>query len=160
MNSSTFNETNATSEIVQGLDLARDIIINYGSRGISIVGICVNLFGLKVLQDKRLEEKFYDCLFCRCFCNLIVCLFGSLHHRAPDIGSQVNYVLGCLQVYLYFPSSRIAFIASIVCDVLLIFNRLLLLFNKKDCWFCTLSKKVVFILMLHVAINYIKFYFL
>ena len=80
MNITYLNESYATSEIVQALDLAREIITYYGSRGISRAGILVNLFGLIVLRNKHLEEKFYDCLSCRCVCNLLVCLVGSLHH--------------------------------------------------------------------------------
>ena len=54
------NETNTTSEMVLAIELARDIVTNYGSRGISMVGIFVNLFGLLVLRNRHLVEKFYD----------------------------------------------------------------------------------------------------
>lgn len=133
---------NTTSEIVLALDLAREILINYGSRAISTVGILVNIFGILILQNKRLQEKFYHCLFCRCFCNMVVCLFGSLHNGLPCMKCQGDYTLTGLQMYFYYPWTRIALIASIICDVLLILNRLLLLFDKRNNVFYTLSRKV------------------
>lgn len=84
MNISSLNGTNnGTSFIVLALDLAREIVIDYGTRVVSIIGIFVNLLGLLVLRNKDLEEKFYDCLYWRCFCNLVVCMFGSLHSQFP-----------------------------------------------------------------------------
>lgn len=142
MNITSLNDTSSTSEIVMALDLARIIVSNYGSRGISMVGIFVNLFGLLVLRNKHLEEKFYDCLFCRCFCNLVVCLFGSFHHRPSCMMCPNNFLFEVYQRSFYYPWSRIALMASIICDILLILNRLVMLFNKRNNVFFTLSKKV------------------
>lgn len=142
MNISCLNGTNTTSEIVLALDLARDLLINYGARAISMFGILVNIFGILVLQNRQLHEKFYHCLFFRCFCNMVVCLFGSLHSGRPCMECQSDYTLTGLQMYLFYPWSRMALIASIICDILLILNRLLLLFNKRNNVFCTLSRKV------------------
>lgn len=154
MNISSLNGTNVTSEIVVALDLVREIIGNYGSRGISVVGTLVNLFGLLALRNRNLEEKFYDCLYCRCFCNLVVCLLESYHSQTPCMECQGDYIMTCLQIYFYYPWTRIAFMASIICDILLIFSRLLLLLNKRDNMFFTLSKKV-FILFTISHLKYI-----
>lgn len=78
MNITSLNETSTTSEFAIALDLAREAIINYGGRAISIVDVFVDLFGLLLLRNKRLEEKFYDFLFFHCFHNLVVCLLGTL----------------------------------------------------------------------------------
>lgn len=136
---------NATSETVVALDLAREIIANYGTRGISGFGLLVNLVGLLVLRNKRLEEKFYDFLFCRCFCNLIVCLFGSFYNRPACPKCPTNYILACVQIFLYQPWSGIALLASLISDVLLIFSRLLFVFDKRTNVFFELSIKFEFI---------------
>ena len=142
MNITNLNGTTTTNEMVLALDLAKKITINYGIRGTSIVGIFVNLFGLLVLRDKRLVEKFYDCLFCRCFSNLVVCLLGSIYHNQPCIECPANYSLVFHYMLIYFPLMRVVFNASIICDILLILNRLVLLFGKRTNVFYNLSKKV------------------
>ena len=138
---------NATSEVVLVLELAQDIIINYGCRGISIVGIFVNLFGLIVLRNRHLEEKFYDCLFCRCVCNLVVCLFGCLHNVLPCKMCPTYFVWLFLKLYVHMLGMRIAFFASVICDILLILNRMLLLLDRKNSVLYKLSKKVIYYFM-------------
>lgn len=144
MNITSLTGTNTTNALVLALDLAQEIIIN-SSRILSIIGIFVNLFGLLVLRNERLVEKFYGCLFCRCVCNLVVCLFGSIHYKRVLMESPMNYSLALYHAYFYFPLTRIAFMASINCDMLLILNRLVLLFGKKKNLFFILSKKVNYI---------------
>lgn len=142
MNNLSSNESYPISELVMALDQVNGIVTNYASRGISIVGILVNLFNLLVLWKIRLDKKFYDCLFCRCLSNLVVCLLGSLHNEQHCMRCLGDYKVIILQVYIYYPLSRISLMASIFCDVLLILNRFLLLFNKRKNVCFTLSKKV------------------
>lgn len=102
--------SNATSEIVLALDLDRDIIMNYGSRGILMIGIPINLFGLLVLQNKRRlgKKKFYDFLFCRFFCNLVVCLLGCLHNATKRL---------CQTLFEAVHSFACSLIGRIVCSI-------------------------------------------
>lgn len=155
MNITSLIETNRTNAVVLALDLTQEIMIN-SSRIVSIIGIFVNLFGLLVLRNERLVEKFYDCLFCRCFCNTVVCLFGTIHYKRVFIERPMNYSLAFFHAYFYFPLTRVAFMASIICDVLLILNRLVLLFGKRTNVFFILSKKVNYFNLKVLGITYVK----
>lgn len=96
-----------------------------------------------ILQKVNIPKKILIfSVVCLQILNLVVCLLGGLHHRHPCLNCPGDYILTLLSTFLYYPLERIAFMASIICDVLLILSRLVLLFNKRTNVFCTLSRKV------------------
>ena len=138
----SFYVRNGSSPLTLSFYEASDIVINYGIRPISIIGILFNIFTIILLVDKRFTHRFYDFLRCRCVCNLFVCLFGSYFMIFPDQGVVFNYN----QLYLIWLGNqtplRGALLSSFISENMLILNRIANLYNNKTSVFYSLSKKV------------------
>lgn len=140
-----------SSALIASLTSARDTLNTYPFRIVSGVGVIFNYYTLYALNHSRLRFKFHDFLICRCCCNLVVCLLGIFYNQ--DVNPlwlcnecKIDYWLLFLQAYLVQISIRAALMASAISDILLINNRIALLFNKKESRFYTLSKKVSILL--------------
>lgn len=136
----SFNESTASSAAVWA-KRTEALINDYANCIVSIVGTVLNLFTLLLLTNNAFKHKFYDFLRCRCFCNLIVCAFGIVYVDVFCRGCPVNYARLLLYSNLVHIPLRMAFLASAISDVLLIINRLSMLFNRKESGICKLSKK-------------------
>lgn len=120
---------------------ARDIVINYGIRGLSALGIILNVLSLIVIMRRQLSHNFYDFLRCRCICNLVVCIFALGYTRVVFSECVEDYRLIAFQ---WFGNIliRSALLASSISDNLVIINRYVILYNKQESIFNKLSKKV------------------
>lgn len=141
------NASRTSSELIASLTGARDIIQTYGFRIISGAGVIFNYYTLYVLNNHQLKFKFYDFFRCRCFCNLVVCvlsIFMDLEVSALIVSEEctMDYWPLYLKLYLVMIPLRIALRSSAISDILLILNRIALLFDKKESQLYTLSKKV------------------
>jgi hypothetical protein len=128
------------SDLVKALITSREIIEEYGYRIICSIGIIINYVSLRILQNKQLKFKFYDFFRCRCFCNMLVCFFAAF---TSPLYTNKQYEYWKLYLLLYFDviPARVALLASFISDILLILNRVALLFGRKSSAFYTLSKK-------------------
>lgn len=136
-----FNESTASSAAIWAKQ-AEALINNYAICVVSIVGTVLNLFTLLLLANNSFKHKFYDFLRCRCLCNLVVCAFGIAYVDVFCRECPVNYVRLLLYSVLVHIPVRMAFLASAISDVLLIINRLLMLYDKKESGIYKLTKKV------------------
>lgn len=99
-------------------------------------------------RNHRLRFTFYNFFRCRCFCNLLLCIFGvfiyleGFYHLIDKSDSKMNYWHLYLQVFLVYLPIRVSLHSSAILDIFLILNRMALLYNKKKSRFFTLSKKV------------------
>lgn len=136
------NTGNTQLEIESLFGIAEDVII-YMIRGISAIGALFNLATVLLLFKRQFNGKSYDFLQCRCFCNLSVCLLATFFISIfPCRGCHVDYSSITLNLYVIQPPLRMTLIASVICDNLLILNRLVVLYQWRDSIFNTLSKKV------------------
>lgn len=117
---------------------------NYGLVTTAIIGILFNVFGLAVLYNKSVKHNFYSFLRCRCLICLIVCIlglfFGALSRWKISCGT--DYVRLFMFQYFGFIPIRMAFLASLIVDNLLILNRLVNLFDITKSIFYKMSEKV------------------
>lgn len=129
------------------LDITSDWIIKFGIHPSSIVGIIFNAFCLIFLLDKKLANKVYNFLWCRCFCNLAVCVFGVLFIKPLCTTCLTDHV-ELKNVFVLELGMKCSFLASSVSDILLILNRCVFLFSNNNRKLSELSKTVSFVLML------------
>lgn len=141
------NANRTSNELVASLTSAGDALQTYGFPIISGVGVFFNYFTLCALNNYQLKFKFYDFFRCRCFCNLVVCILGIfMDLRVVDLivteECTMDYWTLYLKLYLVVLPIRFAFMSSAISDILLILNRIALLFGKKKSKLYTLSKRV------------------
>lgn len=135
-------------------------------RSIAVLGVLLNLTTILLLLKKKFEHKFYDFLRCRCFCNLIVCIFSTYTSRLQCRGCESDYIDLIINVFVIQWPTRSAYIASAISDNLLILYRLVNLYQWTDSVFMKLSKKVNFFFFLffdcsfNVSPNFSKHTFL
>jgi hypothetical protein len=132
------------SETALLLTRAKDIVMEYGVNGVSVIGTLFNLATIIVLTNRKFEHNFYDFLRCRCVCNFFVCLLGIFLKILPVQQETVEYFPLVFNLLAINTLMRAAFIASVISDNLLILNRLTTLHKKRDSLFYSLSKKVCF----------------
>ncbi len=99
-------------------------------RCLGFIGLLSNSFTLYLLSHKNMIHPMYAFLWCRTFCNLIVCLFacGWVHPLAidePDTYANKFYML-----YVIAIPTRIAFFASAISDIILILNRFFIITER------------------------------
>lgn len=112
---------------------------DYAILGISSLGTLLNICGICLLLNKQLRHCFYDFLRCHCSCNLIVCLLGLVDATLSCFICKDNFSKLCLTLVL---CKRVALLASVTSDILLILNRWATLLDNKKSVFYKLSKKV------------------
>ena len=116
-----------TNDFAEYITKARDLLIDYGVRGISAAGVLFNLLTIIVLNKKNIfKHSFYEFLRCRCICNLLVCLVG-IYFQRPDKFCEncvANYIEICINWLAITIPCRIAFFAAVISDILIISNRL------------------------------------
>ena len=113
--------------------LTTDLITIYGIPGISVIGTALNLCSAAVLLNAKLKHSFYDFLFCRTICNLLVCLFGIFY---SDLVCEKECTDSFVHLNIHwfgliFPK-RVALLASFNSDILIILNRMLTVYDRKD----------------------------
>jgi hypothetical protein len=156
MNNSNSNEN--YSRLIESLSISKNLFERSGNI-VSIIGVFFNLNSLCIIKDNSLNFKFYDFLWCRCFCNLVVCFFGIFFN--PVLLESIickgsvrpNYWELYLQLFFVAVPLRIALMSSAISDVLLILNRVALLCYNKLSLFYELSIKVSYFLK-HTIINF------
>jgi len=167
--SSSFIKSTNRSELVDYLEKAT-VVVDYGIRVVSIIGILFNLTTLVVLHNRKFKHKFYDFLRCRCVSYLFVCAIGSVYRDIPLSGQVDDYMRIIIGWHVINIPMRVVFFASGIIDVLLVLNRYVTLYNRKRSVFYTLCyatfiinlfnrifKLVKFLLTLYCIIN---FYFI
>ena len=143
MNIFNFTVHNSTSsDIVGRLAIAEDVII-YIIRGISAFGALFNLTTILILFKKsKFQHKFYDFLQCRCVCNLCVCLLLAYYVPLVCRGCEADYTSLIVNLFVIQFPLRMILMASSVSDNLLIYNRLVNLYQRTNSIYYNLSKKV------------------
>lgn len=122
---STSVASNSTVQACQTLQIAGELISNYVIRFIGALGIFVNLITLAILLIKKskFQNNYYNFVWCRQFSNLIVCILGA-GYLAQSCQVCLDYDLTFYEYFLSRIPLRIAFLASIVSDNLLVANRI------------------------------------
>lgn len=129
------------NDTVTYLGRTSDWIIRFGIHPISIVGVLFNAFCLIFLLNKKLANKVYNFLWCRCFCNLAVCLFGVLFIKPLCTTCLTDYT-ELNNIFVLELGMKASFLASSLSDILLILNRCVFLFSNKNRKLSELSKTV------------------
>lgn len=135
------NSFNVT-DIIKDTDLIRKIIIDYGIHGVSMIGTILNLLTIILLNSHKFKHKFYNFLWCRCVCNLLVCVVGIFTQSSPCEFCLYDYLDLYFLMYGVLFSTRIALFASAISDNLLILNRLYNLYPDMNEAFDSLPKLV------------------
>ncbi|MFT4802063.1 MAG: hypothetical protein ACI93N_001838 [Flavobacteriaceae bacterium] len=133
------DSSNITSVIqrdyIKSILAVEELLETYINRVICGIGIILNLFFLCVLYKPKIIYKISSYLWCRTFCNLIVCILGvaftDYYHEEKRIGSLAFFEH---EVFIIATLIRIAFMASILSDILVILNKFLMLLNMKSFW--------------------------
>ena len=129
------------SQLIEALDIVNGTIASIISV-VSALGVLFNAYSLCLLLNKKLKFKFYDFFRCRCICNLVVCFVGTFTKAVYYRTSKNNYWSVYFQIFVFAIPLRIALMSTFISDILLILNRITLLFGKKMSIFYRLSKKV------------------
>ena len=144
MNVSSYKQTPTNtnrSELVDYLEKAT-VVVDYGIRVVSVIGILFNLTTLVVLHNRKFKHKFYDFLRCRCVSYLFVCAIGSVYRDIPLSGQVDDYMTIIILWFVINYPMRVVFFASGIIDMLLVLNRYVTLCNRKRSVFYSLSKRV------------------
>ncbi len=127
------NNTTSSDSVLR-LQLIRDLITTYGIPVISVIGTVLNICSGTLLLKVQLTHSFYQFLFCRCVCNLLVCLFGIFFSNLVcEKECTDSFVHLNIHWFLLIFPKRSALLASFVSDILLILNRMLTIYERKDC---------------------------
>ncbi len=133
-----------TAEILTDLEFTLRglafIMENYIVRVISGIGILLNILSLIVIIDKRFKHSNYSHLWCRTFCNLIVCIFGVFYLNFNSMASEQSYEYLFVSLYVINIPMRTSFLASAFSEITLILNRLLVIKKKKKTFFASIPK--------------------
>jgi hypothetical protein len=144
MNNSNYTIQSAVSEYTLVLNKATDLLIVYGFRGMSVIGTLFNITTIIVLRRNIFKGSFYEFLRSRCVCNILVCLICCFYKKLDSmcegceddfVDIYINWVVFCLLL-------RVAFFASFIADILIVLNRLAMMFDRKNSFFYALSKRV------------------
>ena len=118
------------------LDRISDIIGFYFITLVSIIGLALNLFSIKLLMHKSLKHEFYKYLKCKSIFDSIVCLIGvgylnnnCLHYR-PNFYNTYGILFYLL--YLIRVPIRMTLLASALSEVYLTFNRIFTFTSKTN----------------------------
>ena len=125
--------------LIRGLNQVFNVIAFYVLTPVSAFGFILNLLTVTLLARSklsRLNTTFYESFFCRCFCDIIVCLFGITNmnfvcvfkcNLVTEIGSvwssSTTYEQLFFIAFIEFPGVRISLLASVYSEISLILNR-------------------------------------
>ena len=132
----TSNET-IHLHLILVLERISDIIGYYLITLVSIIGLILNLFSIKLLMHKTLKHKFYSYLRCKSIFDSIVCLFGVGYLKNNCLLCITNnfnsYGILFYQIHVIRIPFRSALLASTLSEVYLTFNRIYSFSNIKTC---------------------------
>ena len=122
--------------MISKIATAKNLLENYEIHIVSVIGVLFNFHSLFIIKNYIPNFKFYDFFLCRCVCNLVVCFFGIFFKPALiesiicEECMRPSYLQLYLQAYFVCIPLRIAFLSSAVSDILLIMNRVALLYYR------------------------------
>jgi len=102
----------------------------YITRIASLIGVILNLLGLKIILNPRLIHRLYNFIWSRTFCNFLVCVLGSVFVDPLEIYKPKTYYQNIFETYIVLTITRIVIIASSISDVILILNRFYVINEK------------------------------
>lgn len=132
--------------------LYSDIIGYYIIPTVSSGGFILNVLSLFILCHRKLKNKFYRYLFCKSFCDSLVCLVGiSFLNTTCTICHENFFNSYGMLLYRVFiiVCSRSLFAASTLAEIYLSLDRLSNLTNKKY-WFTNIRAKYLLLVLLIV----------
>ncbi len=118
---------------------ASNIIENYVIRFISIAGVILNFSSLVIVLNKDLNHFIYNYIWCRFFCNVVVCVTGAGYVKLCTTNCNQTYFTVFYQMYLNGIPMKVAMFASTMTEIFLILNRIYIL-NKRSSCFSNISK--------------------
>ena len=134
------NKTENCSEdlgLILDLNQASYVIAYYVMTPVSGFGFILNLLTVILLARSklsRLNTTFYDSFFCKCFCDIVVCLLFSmnanfacncnfLNASGSQWSSNSSYEYILFISFIEYPGIRISLLASAYSEIALILNR-------------------------------------
>ena len=127
------NRTNTSDTFFHVVDQVSDFIGFYVITSVCVIGIITNLCFLKLLSNKKLKHKFYQNLWVKTFCDLIVCIVGVglLNNDCPFRQVKKAYwvLIYNLLMLLFF---RISSCATTYAEIYLLLNRCINLFKPNN----------------------------
>ena len=134
MHNITNDIANSSSHIFLVLNKVSDIIGIYFITVITSIGCICNFMFLILVSHKSLKHKFYDCLWTKAFCDLIVSIIGIgyLNNACVECIKDRTYWALFYNLYMIKIPLRIALVASTYTEIYLILNRLISLFKPKS----------------------------
>ncbi len=111
---------------------ASEIIENYVIRFISIAGVILNFISLVIVINKDLNHFIYNYIWCRFFCNVVVCVTGAGYVKNCTINCNQTYFVVFYQWFLNGIPMKVALFASTMSEILLILNRVYILKRRRS----------------------------
>ncbi len=142
-----------------GLINTTDIIENYAIRVIAIAGVILNFTSLLIVTHKDLKHYIYNYIWCRFFCNLIVCITGAGYVKNCIKDCNQSYFLVFYQWFLNGIPMKIALFSSAMSEIMIILNRVLIL-KRRNSFLKRISKlKILMICYLFPCLVAVPIYF-
>lgn len=141
--------------------VTKDVLKVYLPGTIAVIGVFLNIFWLKLLANKKLNNKSYDFLRCRTVCHIFACMsIAAYVIENCQTNCQGSYTRLFINRFLIFQAFRTTLAMIILSDLILATNRTLMLY-KKDTFLKNLSKKanLIFCFVLATSFNTIATYF-
>ncbi len=132
-------ETKGLAQIYKNLNLLASVIEIYVNKSMLGFGVLFNLFLVVVIIKQRLVHRFYSYLWCRLFCNLIVCLFAVISWTFPLKTDKFELYKLAYLIYER-PCVRVAIWAATLSKIFMITYRYFIIIRKTS-FLCNLSKK-------------------
>ncbi len=149
MNSSNLTDSRNLSQVA-GYLMRATHIVTYSVNTVSAIGVLFNLFTLSMMLKSQFKHKYYDFLRCRVFIHMCICMPGVFLQNLPCMGCTTDFVFLNVQWYAITLPARILFLAGVICDNLLILNRLVNIQDLNDHILNKLSKKVNIVLVVNL----------
>jgi len=116
-----------------------NVIDNYVTRIIGVIGIIFNIFFLSILYNKKnieLVHNIYRCFRSRALTSLAVSVIVAIHDtfncRGLPSCNMNSYYHAFYNVYVSYLPLELFLTSSIICDVILSINRYFVIIDKKN----------------------------
>ncbi len=129
--------------------IANDILNNYISRTIGVVGILLNFSFVVLLRHQSLQHKVYDFMWTKTMCNLVACLMAAGY---LDICFDCTFEYEWMAYYSWYNrvAARASSLSVFISEIFLIYNRYSEIKKKKFFWI-KFSKELNFLICILVG---------
>ena len=103
---------------------------------VNSIGLLINLLMLKILVNKKLKHSFYNYLWIKAFIDVLVCFIGIGYLKTVCIAclntTRNTYGFIFYHWFIIMINTRVLFMTSAFHEIFLIYNRVIIIANKKN----------------------------